>query len=84
MSTSSHVESHATKQATDATAKVNHDALARYAMDDRQDFVDVDRGLIAAFPHKLYGAEGELIYDGSLLDFAGDDVDAPPSVNPSM
>ena len=70
--------------ATDATAKVNRDALAHYAMDDKQDFVDVDRGLIAAFPHKLYNGDGDLIYDGALLDFAGDNVDAPPSVNPSM
>jgi alkyl sulfatase BDS1-like metallo-beta-lactamase superfamily hydrolase len=35
------------KDATPATVKANRDAVARYAMEDRQDFTDADRGFIA-------------------------------------
>src|SRR5690242_6097594 len=83
MSATAH-DGHGTKPASEQTARVNQEALARYAMDDRQDFVDVDRGLIAAFPDRLYDSDGVLIYDGTLLGYADDDVDAPPSVNPSL
>jgi alkyl sulfatase BDS1-like metallo-beta-lactamase superfamily hydrolase len=42
-----HDHSHGTKPATDFTTAVNEAALAKYAMDDRDDFYDVDRGFIA-------------------------------------
>ena len=52
------------KPATPATAAANRAAVARYAMDDRQDFADADRGLIATFPdHKVVGADGQVIFD---------------------
>jgi len=35
------------KAATAATTQANQDAVTRYAMDDRQDFDDADRGFIA-------------------------------------
>ena len=38
------------KDATAATVQANRDAVALYAMDDRQDFADADRGFIAPFP----------------------------------
>jgi alkyl sulfatase BDS1-like metallo-beta-lactamase superfamily hydrolase len=38
------------KDATPATVTANREAVALYDMDDRQDFADADRGLIAGIP----------------------------------
>ncbi|MFD0561756.1 hypothetical protein ACFQ2M_06720 [Kitasatospora saccharophila] len=46
------------KQASSFTAEVNRAAVARYAMGDRADFADVDRGFIAGFPDELRSDEG--------------------------
>ncbi|WP_216911572.1 alkyl/aryl-sulfatase [Nocardia noduli] len=73
-----------TKPATEFTADVNAAAVAKYAMDDRADFYDVDRGFIAEFPPQLYSDDGLLIRDTSLLDYISDDTPAPASVNPSL
>ncbi|MCQ4210942.1 alkyl/aryl-sulfatase [Streptomyces longispororuber] len=75
---------HAPKPATDVTARVNKEAASRYAMDDRQDFTDADRGFVAPFPDKLYAADGRVIFDASRFDYIGDDVSAPDTVNPSL
>ncbi|WP_406457430.1 MBL fold metallo-hydrolase [Streptomyces sp. NBC_00876] len=72
------------QQASSFTAAVNKSASASYAMDDREDFADVDRGFVAAFPEKLYSDEGELLRDGRMLDYVTDDAPAPDSVNPSL
>jgi alkyl sulfatase BDS1-like metallo-beta-lactamase superfamily hydrolase len=54
-------------------------------MDDRQDFADADRGLIAGFPdRKLLHADGSLLFDLSRLDYITDDAPAPGMVNPSL
>ncbi|WP_329625281.1 MBL fold metallo-hydrolase [Streptomyces sp. NBC_01255] len=72
------------KPASTATAAVNREALARYAMEDRQDFADRDRGFLAPLPDKLYGGDGRVIFDAARFDYIGDDVPAPDTVNPSL
>ncbi|WP_329236316.1 MBL fold metallo-hydrolase [Streptomyces sp. NBC_01460] len=72
------------KSATPATAEANRDAPARYDVDDRQDFADSDRGLIAPFPDKLYSADGREIFDAARFDYIGEDVPAPDTVHPSL
>ncbi|HEY7054065.1 MAG TPA: MBL fold metallo-hydrolase, partial [Mycobacterium sp.] len=72
------------KDATSVTAQINRDAVARYDMDDRQDFADADRGLIAELPGPVTGSDGHVIFDISRYQYIGDDVPAPDSVNPSL
>ncbi|MBB3979406.1 alkyl sulfatase BDS1-like metallo-beta-lactamase superfamily hydrolase [Rhizobium azooxidifex] len=72
------------KPATTFTADVNKAALAKYAMQDRADFHDVDRGFIAGFGDRLVSDDGTLIYDGTPLAYIADDAPAPDSVNPSL
>jgi len=72
------------KPATRATAEANRAAAARYAMDDRQDFADADRGFLAPLPDKLYASDGRVIFDAARLDYIGDDVPAPDTVEPSL
>lgn len=71
------------KGATPATAAANREAVARYDMDDRQDFTDSDRGFIAPFPDKLYAADGRVIFDTARFDYL-DDAPAPDTVHPSL
>ena len=70
--------------ATSATAQFNRDAVARYDMDDRQDFADADRGLIAPLPGPVLGPDGHVIYDANWLDYLGDEQPTPDTVNPSL
>ena len=72
------------KDATPATAAANREAVALYAMDDRQDFADADRGLIAGFPGKVVNADGQVIFDLAQFDYITDDAPAPDTVNPSL
>src|SRR6478736_5089998 len=72
------------KPATSATAVANREALARYDMDNRDDFVDADRGLIAALPGKVVGADGHVVFDPEWMDYIADDAPAPDTVNPSL
>ncbi|MFC8449281.1 alkyl/aryl-sulfatase [Kitasatospora sp. NPDC057223] len=72
------------KPATPATSTANREAVARYDMDDRQDFTDAERGFIAPFPDKLYAADGRVIFDQARYDYIGDDVPAPDTVHPSL
>ncbi|MET8650424.1 alkyl/aryl-sulfatase [Nocardia aurea] len=73
------------RPATALTAEVNRGALARYAMHDRADFTDVDRGFLAGWEgDKVYNDDGDLIHDGSPLTYIADDEPAPASVNPSL
>ena len=62
-----HSHDHGTKPATDVTAAVNEAAVGKYAMDDRDDFHDVERGFIAGWGEKLYSDDGLLIFDGEAL-----------------
>ena len=72
------------KGATPATVTANREAVARYAMDDRQDFADADRGLIAPLPGKVVADDGHTVFDPDAMAYLGDDVAAPETVNPSL
>jgi len=72
------------KPATDATATVNREAVALYAMEDRRDFADADRGFIAPFPGPIRAADGRVIFDIGDFDYITDDARAPDTVNPSL
>ena len=71
--------------ASSATAAVNREAAARYAMDDRRDFPDADRGFIAAIPDgQVLRADGSVMVDLAQYGFLSDDAPAPDTVNPSL
>ncbi|MEV6104027.1 alkyl sulfatase dimerization domain-containing protein [Streptomyces sp. NPDC051940] len=72
------------KKATPFTAEINKAAAARYAMEDRADFADIDRGLITRLPDKMHNKDGDLIRDGELLAYITDETPCPDSVNPSL
>ncbi|SDJ52387.1 Alkyl sulfatase BDS1, metallo-beta-lactamase superfamily [Frankineae bacterium MT45] len=72
------------KDATAATAAANRDAAALYDLANRRDFDDADAGLIAPLPGKVVAADGHVVYDPEWLEFVGDDVPAPDTVNPSL
>ncbi|MFJ6805767.1 alkyl/aryl-sulfatase [Streptomyces anulatus] len=72
------------KQATPFTANINRAAAARFAMEDRADFLDVDRGFIADFDIAQRNEEGRQIFDGKMLDYITDEAPTPESVNPSL
>jgi len=72
------------KPATPATAAANTAAVAKYDMDDRQDFADADRGLIAEFTEPVIGPDGHVIFDQAAFDWINDDDAAPDSVEPSL
>ena len=75
----------APKPATAATAAVNQEAVARYDMDDRQDFADAERGFIAALPGKeVVGARRPRDLRSQCIQYIADDKPAPDSVNPSL
>jgi len=73
------------QDATQVTATANRDAVARYAMDDRQDFADADRGFLAPIPDgRVVGGDGHVILDVDEFAQFADDVAAPDTVNPSL
>lgn len=72
------------KGATPATAAANRDAVAGLAMEDRQDFADADRGLVAPLPGPLHGADGQVIFDPAAFDYLAEDAAAPDTVHPSL
>ncbi|HEY3502010.1 MAG TPA: alkyl sulfatase dimerization domain-containing protein [Actinocatenispora sp.] len=73
------------KDASAATTRVNRDAVASYAMDDRRDFVDIDRGLIAPWPEPVVSAvDGHTVFDPAWFDFLAGDAAVPDTVNPSL
>ena len=72
------------KDATPATAAANRAAVEQLDLDDRQDFADADRDLIAPFPAKLYARDGRVIFDPARFDYLADDAPAPDSVHPSL
>ncbi|WP_370617720.1 alkyl/aryl-sulfatase [Mumia qirimensis] len=76
--------SNESKGATTATATANREAGAHYAMEDRQDFADADRGLIAPLPGPVLGSDGHTIFDPHAFDYLADDKPAPDTVNPSL
>ncbi|WUW23110.1 MBL fold metallo-hydrolase [Streptomyces sp. NBC_01463] len=75
---------YAPKPATPATAAINREAVSRYAMEDRRDFADNDRGFLAPFPGTVQTRDGRVIFDPAWFDYIGDDTPAPDTVNPSL
>ena len=71
------------KEPTDATAEANRAALARQAMDDRADFEDIERGLIARIG-KTLTADGEVVFDFATVQDMAPGQERPDSVNPSL
>ncbi|MEN0135098.1 MAG: alkyl sulfatase dimerization domain-containing protein [Rhodococcus sp. (in: high G+C Gram-positive bacteria)] len=72
------------KDATPFTADINRAAVPRYDLDNREDFVDARRGLIAELPGNVTGADGNVIFDPHAFDYITDDAAAPDTVNPSL
>jgi alkyl sulfatase BDS1-like metallo-beta-lactamase superfamily hydrolase len=76
---------YAPKDATPLTASVNREAVSLYDMDDRQDFVDADRGFIAEIPGgRTSRADGTVVLDQAEFDFLRRDGAVPDTVNPSL
>ena len=73
------------KAASSFTTRVNHAAASRYDLDNRQDFVDAQRGFIAPIRDGVVlSSDGAALYDESDYAFLSGDSDSPDTVNPSM
>ncbi|MHA7133265.1 alkyl/aryl-sulfatase [Oerskovia turbata] len=74
------------KDATPATAAVNQEARALYALDDVEDFDLAARGKIADVPGgKILLDDGRVSYDTTAVAFLDDDAsENPDTVNPSL
>ena len=71
------------KPATAATASANQAVAKGLSFDDRQDFDDATRGLVATLADPLVKtADGKLVWDARRFDFIKGD--APATVNPSL
>jgi alkyl sulfatase BDS1-like metallo-beta-lactamase superfamily hydrolase len=70
--------------AAPATVTANREAVGLYDMDDRQDFADADRGLIAPFPAPVVRADGQVVFDIHDYDYISDAAPTPDTVNPSL
>lgn len=71
------------KPATTATVNANQAVARSLALDDKQDFDDANRGLIATLADPLVkGANDKIVWDAKRFDFIKGD--APASVNPSL
>ncbi|EHR72875.1 alkyl sulfatase-like hydrolase [Burkholderiales bacterium JOSHI_001] len=71
------------KAATAVTAAANQAFGQALALDDKQDFADATRGLVATLPDPVVkGADGRVVWDASRYDFI--QGEAPASVNPSL
>ena len=68
---------------TEITRRANAEATRKLPLDDRQDFEDARRGLIAAAsPLQVHDADGKMLWDMEAFDFI--QGPAPASVNPSL
>ncbi|MCL2550696.1 MAG: MBL fold metallo-hydrolase [Actinomycetia bacterium] len=72
------------KPATAATAAANKEAVDRYAMEDRQDFADAARGLVAPLPGPLRDADGRVLFDPADFSYLAEDAPCPDTVEPSL
>ncbi|MGW6728057.1 MBL fold metallo-hydrolase [Nocardia sp. NPDC055029] len=74
------------KPATAATAETNRAATQRYDLDNRADFTDAQRGLIAPLPGPVYsGADSaKVVFDPAEFDYLRNDPPTPDTVNPSL
>ncbi|WP_410876962.1 alkyl/aryl-sulfatase [Nocardia sp. A7] len=74
------------KPASPATAEINRAATQSYDMDNRDDFTDAQRGLIAALPGPVYSDadSSKVVFDPAGFDYLRGDPPTPDSVNPSL
>lgn len=74
------------KPASSATAAINRAATQSYDMDNRDDFIDAQRGLIAALPAPVYSDvdSSQVVFDPAEFDYLRGDPPTPDSVNPSL
>ncbi|MFD4351731.1 alkyl/aryl-sulfatase [Nocardia sp. NPDC058518] len=74
------------KQASDATTEINHAATQLYDMDNRADFTDAQRGLIAPLPGPVYADSDseKVVFDPTEFDYLRGDPPVPDTVNPSL
>lgn len=71
------------KPATPATERANQAVARSMAFDDKRDFADATRGLIATLPDPLVKTpQGKVVWDANRFDFI--QGDAPATVNPSL
>jgi alkyl sulfatase BDS1-like metallo-beta-lactamase superfamily hydrolase len=77
------VDSNGFSTPTEITRKANERVRKNLPLDDKGDFKDARRGLIASAPHlKVKDAEGTALWDMDAFGFI--DGPAPASVNPSL
>lgn len=75
--------SHAPKPVSAVIAEQNRALLTQLPFEDRQDFEDATRGLVARRePNAVLDADGTVLWDNDTYSFL--DGDAPDSVNPSL
>ncbi|SFM02443.1 alkyl/aryl-sulfatase [Variovorax sp. OV329] len=73
----------APKPATAATARANEAVASQLALDDKKDFDEATRGLVATLPDRLVkDAKGQVVWDTERYAFIKGD--APATVNPSL
>ena len=73
------------KPASDQTAGLNRSVLERLPFEDRRDFEDAARGLIAPLPDgPVLSESGIFAFDPERLAFVDGEADAPDTVNPSL
>ncbi|TCK00902.1 alkyl/aryl-sulfatase [Nocardia alba] len=74
------------KDPSAATVAANVAATERYDMDNRADFTDARRGLIAELPGLVYSDADpdKVVYDPEELAYLTEDAPCPDSVNPSL
>ena len=71
------------KPATTATVRANQAVAQGLALNDKKDFEDATRGLIATMPtHQVRDAQGRMVWDADRYDFI--QGSAPATVNPSL
>jgi alkyl sulfatase BDS1-like metallo-beta-lactamase superfamily hydrolase len=73
-------------EASEATRAANDLLVEKLAFEDRRDFEDAGRGLIAPLPDggRVRGADGGLVWDLSRFEFLHRHEEAPDTVNPSL
>jgi len=73
----------APKPATPSTTRANQEVAKSIAFDDKRDFGDATRGLIATLADPIVkGADGKIVWDANRFDFIKGQ--APATVNPSL
>ena len=73
----------APKPATPSTARANQAVARSIAFDDKRDFGDATRGLIATLADPIVkAADGKVVWDANRFDFIKGE--APATVNPSL